>query len=751
MNPPPTRTTTAKSIIDDVWTRRLSRIGAWVIFLLCGALAIVHLYGSPPDYSRFATNILISAVGLLSLVFLKLKCQRAAVFTMLIGGWVVLTLLVSISGGLYSNNVIVYPLIILLSGQFLGSKTSAWITAASIIAAGGLALLHVNALLPSLSVKPVIFPLSSFLAVVAMAGLGTWYFNRSLEDHVKRQRDEVEARVRAEQIADQRQQQLIDIADNIPGVVYQFFSRPDGSRGFHFISSKVKDVFGVTPDPANAFADLSSGIHPDDKAQFFESLDTAIIKCADWRFEGRFYKISDPDTPPNLIWFRGASSPSQRSNELIFSGILTNITASKDAEKRLTESIQRFEALNAELEHRVSARTTQLQDEINERKSVESVLRETANRLQQIIDTIDSGLLVWSPDQTLQLWNDGFTRLFPAVADSLYLGITRAELGAVMRSKGGLISSDERASRWEALGRFEVTLPDSRILEVTRIATPTGGRLIMHSEITEQRRQREALTRNERMAALGGLVAGVAHEINTPLGNALMVTSTLEDHLKDFDRACQAGPLKRSTFDTLIAAVRESTDQLNRNLLRSAELIQHFKQLAVDQTSDRRREFDLMTVLDNILATLGNRVRKAGHAFTIHCPPGIMMDSQPGAIAQIITNLVENAITHGFDQRMNGSISLHVAPINELTIEMVFADNGAGISKENQPRVFEPFFTTKLGQGGSGLGLSILLNLTRDILGGEVRLESTQGSGSRFIFTLPRTAPKPSPHDKDQH
>ena len=741
MNLSPPKTAPAIHIVNDHWTRRLSKIGAWVVFLLCGTLALVHYFGTPSDPPRAAINLLISSVGLLSLLFLKWNRQRAAVFTLLVGGWFALTLLVALSGGLYSNNVIVYPLLILLSGHFLGSRTSAFITAASFVAACILAYLHTTGSLPVQGSKPVVFPLASFFAVVGMSGLGTWFFNRSLEEHVQLQREEAAARARAEQIADEREQQLIDITDNIPGVVYQFFSRPDGTQGFHFVSQRIQEVFGIAADEKTAFREFLSHIHPEDQDRFLLTLNDAVLLRSEWSFEGRFCKSADTNQPAETIWFRGAASPSQRKDELIFSGILTDIRGHKHIEQKLLESNQKFESLNADLERRVDSRTEQLKNEIDERKHIENVLRETANRLQQIIDTIDSGLLVWSPEQTLQLWNEAFARIFPAVAPVLRVGLTRDALAPEMRSKGGLIAADQHAAQWDALGRFEVTLPDGRILEITRIATPSGGRLVMHNEVTELRRQRDALSRNERMAALGSMVAGIAHEINTPLGNALMVTSTLQDHLRDFDHARLEGALKRSTFDQFIANVRESTDQLNRNLYRSAELIRHFKQVAVDQTSDRRRQFELRSVLENIQATVANRVRKSGHQFTLQCPVGIMMDSLPGAIGQIVTNLVENAITHAVEGRAEGKMTLIVAPLNEDYIEFRFTDNGSGIPDEHLSRVFDPFFTTKLGQGGSGLGLAILLNLTRDALGGEVSLESKTGAGTTFTLKLPRVAP----------
>jgi len=335
--------------------------------------------------------------------------------------------------------------------------------------------------------------------------------------------------------------------------------------------------------------------------------------------------------------------------------------------------------------------------------------------------------------------------MFPATAPLLRAGLDRETLGGMMRSGDELIPPDHPAAQWDALGNFEVALPNGRILEINRWRTADDGRLIMHTDVTELRRNRQIIARNERMAALGSLVAGVAHEINTPLGNALMVSTTLADHLREFDDARDDGPLKRSTFDQFVRRVHESNDHLLRNLRRAADLILHFKQVAVDQTSDRRRRFELGTVLEDVRATVANRVRKAGHAIEVQCPPGIGMDSYPGALGQIATNLVENAITHAFDHRQNGRIAIAVRALPADEVEITFSDDGNGIPAKDLGRIFDPFFTTRLGSGGSGLGLSIVLNLVRDALGGEISVHSSPGQGTQFVIRIPATAPAREP------
>lgn len=249
------------------------------------------------------------------------------------------------------------------------------------------------------------------------------------------------------------------------------------------------------------------------------------------------------------------------------------------------------------------------------------------------------------------------------------------------------------------------------------------------------------LVRSEKLAALGSLVAGVAHEINTPLGNALMLTTIMDDHLRKLDLARQGGVLKQSDIDAIAEDMIESNDHLLRNLRRSVELIRHFKQTAADQTSGWRRCFDLQVVIGDIHATLSGRIRQAGHALSVDCPASLSMDSYPGAVGQIITNLVENAILHAFDQHIQGVMILKVQAAGDSELTMTFSDNGRGISREHLPRVFDPFFTTRLGQGGSGLGLYIVHNIVTDVLGGQVSVSSQIGVGTQFDIVLPRVAP----------
>lgn len=426
----------------------------------------------------------------------------------------------------------------------------------------------------------------------------------------------------------------------------------------------------------------------------------------------------------------------------------TDITERKRDEERLRAANQRYEELNAVLESKVTERTLRLEAEIEERRLVEMAVRQSAVWLREIIDTMPAGILLWDREQRLVAWNVAFQNLYPSVAGLLRIGLSRHELRMEMTASGEVSSSGGDDENWDRLGQWDRVLPDGRVVSVERMATSEGGRLVLQTDVTSLRRTAEVLARNERMASLGNLVAGIAHEINTPIGNALMVSSALGHRIAEFDEALVEGPLRRSVLDRFTAAVRESDDLLQRNLVRAANLIQNFKQVAVDQTSDRRRVFDLATVLEEVRMTLLPRFKHSPYELKVETEVGIEVDSYPGALGQVVTNLVENALVHAFEGRAGGTISLTARRIDDFAAEIVCADDGAGIPTEVRPRIFDPFFTTKLGKGGSGLGLSIVLNLVRDLLGGEMAVQSDPGSGARFIITLPLKAPRDRSHSE---
>ena len=258
------------------------------------------------------------------------------------------------------------------------------------------------------------------------------------------------------------------------------------------------------------------------------------------------------------------------------------------------------------------------------------------------------------------------------------------------------------------------------------------------------------LLQAEKLASLGALVAGVAHELNTPIGNAVMVASTLADHQREFETA-MAGGLRKSTLDNYLGTTREAAQVLERNLRRAAELVGSFKQLAVDQSSYQRRRFELGEVLQEVLLALSPTLRRSALSLRHDVPAGLQLDSYPGPLGQVLVNLISNALVHAFDDGAVGAvIEVHAgrgasdeAQDGTGRLWLRLRDNGRGIAEADLGRIFDPFFTTRLGQGGSGLGLHIVYKLVTDLLGGRIQVHSSLGSGTEFVIDLPDCAPKP--------
>ncbi|MEG4324599.1 ATP-binding sensor histidine kinase [Microcoleus sp. herbarium5] len=244
------------------------------------------------------------------------------------------------------------------------------------------------------------------------------------------------------------------------------------------------------------------------------------------------------------------------------------------------------------------------------------------------------------------------------------------------------------------------------------------------------------LVESEKMASLGGLVAGVAHEINTPIGVGVTVASALAENTTEFASIYKSGKMKRSDLEEFVDIATQSSKALLINLDRAAALIQSFKQVAVDRSSEERRTFQIRPYLDEILLQLKPKLKNSQHSLKIKGDSKIAIDSYPGALSQVVTNLLINSLIHAYEPGISGElIFAWEQEGNRLRFE--YADEGKGIPPENLSKIFEPFFTTKRGQGGSGLGLHIVYNLVTQKLKGEIECLSEVGRGTKFIIKLP--------------
>ena len=264
--------------------------------------------------------------------------------------------------------------------------------------------------------------------------------------------------------------------------------------------------------------------------------------------------------------------------------------------------------------------------------------------------------------------------------------------------------------------------------------------------LAEVKLAQRQLIEAEKMAALGSLVAGVAHEINTPVGSALTATTVLEDRVQSFQELYKTGTMKKADLSRFLDTVSEAALLILSNIRRAAELIHSFKQVAVDQASGMCRPFTLRTCLNELLISLRPRLKQTAITIQVDCPKDLTMVGYPGALSQIVTNLVMNSLLHAYGPGAQGAITITAKEVEPGTVELRYADDGAGIPASILPRVFDPFFTTRRSSGGTGLGLHIAYNNVTQKLGGTISIDSTEGQGTIFVLTLPREVPPEREH-----
>lgn len=450
--------------------------------------------------------------------------------------------------------------------------------------------------------------------------------------------------------------------------------------------------------------------------------------------------------------------------------------AEKLLEDKSLELYERNQQLEAESAERIKAEKAAAR--AKERSRSQAALEESKARLQAIFDHAVDGIIVISADGRIEAFNPAAERLFGYTADHV-LGHNVKELMPepyAHEHDGYLhnyLTTGERkiiGIGREVVGRradasefpMELAVSEMRIGDERRF---TG----LVRDISERKRNEQALAelnqsltaqvaqtqramenlkdaqtqlvQAEKLASLGELVAGVAHEINTPIGISVTAASLLRAEVKTLRTLVETGQLKRSTLDQFADTSSQTADMILSNLARAADLIQSFKQVAVDRSTTDLREVILAQFLDEILLSLRPRLRKTSHEVLMACDGDLRIRTQPGALAQVITNLVMNSLIHGLDDDTPGTIRIEVEP-DQDGITLDYRDDGRGIPADVLSRIFDPFFTTRRGSGGTGLGLHIVYNLITSTLGGRITVASTPGEGVHFHIRLPwRLAP----------
>jgi PAS domain S-box-containing protein len=408
--------------------------------------------------------------------------------------------------------------------------------------------------------------------------------------------------------------------------------------------------------------------------------------------------------------------------------------------------------------------------DITDQKRAEDAIAEGRRLLQLVIDTVPAVINVKDKQLRYVLMNRYMAGIFGVEPEDA-IGRTTTDL----MSRYGSRKTDENDKRVLATGRglgfYEEEYMDAsgnlrqwlvnklplvdaegEIESIVTVALDIGDRKRGELEMRKAKDAAEAALRNlretqnslieaEKLAALGRLVAGVAHEVNNPVGISLTVASSLERKTALFAAEVERGDLRRSRLQEFLETSRDASSQLVANLNRAAELIQSFKQVAADRNYSDQRSFDLGDLTEQVVLSLRPGLRKHHLTLTVDCQPNLTMNSYPGPYGQVLTNLFLNAVAHAFPDGRPGAVDIQVRESGKDNVEIIFSDDGCGMSLDVRRRAFDPFFTTRRDQGGTGLGLHIVYSIVTNRLGGRLDLDSEPGKGTRIQIILPKEAP----------
>ncbi len=403
--------------------------------------------------------------------------------------------------------------------------------------------------------------------------------------------------------------------------------------------------------------------------------------------------------------------------------------------------------LKNELGEQVKARTSELANEIERHCKTEAELRKSQERFEDIARSIADGF--WETDAEHRFsYIAGDVTKASGLDSHQILGRTRREVFGSLLTPFGLeqltLLEKLMAEGKEFRDFFYEWEVDGDVVSVNLSGHPIydseghfKGYRGTGSNITEQRRLQEAFKHAEKMAALGEMVAGIAHEINTPLGVCVTVISHLDQELTKLKTKYQEGKMSRNDLDLYIQEAQDAQYIMTSNLNRTAELVRSFKQVAVDQSSEHVRKFNLKDYLSEVLTSLRPKLNKTRHKVTLECPEDLIVEARPDIFSHILTNFITNSLIHGFAQKTEGHIQIKVAlDKHRKTLKASYSDDGCGMDEATRKRIYEPFFTTKRGIG-SGLGMHIIFNMVTDALHGTIECRSTLGQGTRFDIILP--------------
>jgi len=524
----------------------------------------------------------------------------------------------------------------------------------------------------------------------------------------------------------------------------------DIASGELFWSDEIFRIFGHEPQGVSPTYDaFLKAVHPDDQKLVQDAVGQALETKSTYRIE---HRVVRPDGTERMVLQVGELKLDNAGEALTMTGTVLDITETFEAQQEVIE-------LNATLEKRVEQRTQALQEEVKDRQIAQDKYQESEERTRQIVNSAVDGIITIDKKGIIKTFNTAAENIFGfSIVDVAGKNVSMLMPKQIADQHEGYLENYHQTgyakiigSGREVIGQCKdksTFVMDLSVSEFTYNGEQTfvgivrditkrkGEEYKLQSTLQKLQDTQEHLVQSEKMASLGGLVAGVAHEINTPIGVGLTAATHLHEEANRLSDKFISGNLKKSDFVSFVEVATQSTKIVEANLVRASDLIRSFKQVAVDQSSEEKRQIKVIEYIDEVLESLRPNLKRAKHEITISGDHDTEIVTHPGALSQIVTNLVMNSVIHAYDEGDVGHIRILVEQNNKSTL-LKYSDDGKGMDEDVCNKIFEPFFTTKRGSGGSGLGMHILYNQVTQTLGGSIDLHSNPGQGTTFEIKIP--------------
>jgi PAS domain S-box-containing protein len=554
---------------------------------------------------------------------------------------------------------------------------------------------------------------------IYLEGLYTAMFDvPGIEGVVMSYRDVTE-RLEADHAMRRSQRQLATLIGNLPGMVYRCTTDQDLS--LVFVNEGCLSLTGYTQDElvVERSARATDFIHPAD----FPYVRTTVWKALERRESFQLeYRIVAKNGSEKWVWEQGVGVYDETGDLESIEGFVLDIT----------ERVRSAEELRR-VKYSIDNATDAIYWVGKDGALVD--VNETACRILGY--TRDELLAMNIHDISCDLEPSAWSAVWQNVRDQgsvLVEGIHHTKSGREFPVEVSSIFQEFKGRQFHCSLVRDITERKEAERQIREMNQVLEQRVMERTAELQEAQAR--LLNNEKMAALGNLVAGVAHEINTPLGVGLTAASHLRQQTEKYSSLYAEGRLTRSDFEAYLHMGGETSEMILGNLNRAAGLVQSFKQVSVDQSSEERRTFNLLAYLHEILTSLRPELRRKQHQVMLCCPEDLELDGYPGAVSQVITNLIMNSVIHGFENREQGTIRI-TADVSGGKVRIFYNDDGCGMSNDQVRRIYDPFFTTKRGRGGSGLGMNIVFNLVTQLLGGNIECQSAPGQGTSFVIEIP--------------